>query len=106
MALSRGGKFAKSVDKAFAVKGEVLTYTVTFTNDGNIPIQDIYFTDEIPQGTTFTLPATKFALPGCRAVNKLFKSFAAEVLVRVTVTRAFSPARTVVLSVRISFKTE
>ncbi len=43
----------KSVDKAFAVKGEVLTYTVTFTNDGNIPIQDIYFTDEIPQGTTF-----------------------------------------------------
>ena len=43
----------KSVDKAFAVKGETLTYTITFTNEGNIPIEDIYFTDNIPQGTTF-----------------------------------------------------
>ncbi len=43
----------KSVDKTFAVKGETLTYTVTFTNVGNIPIEDIYFTDNIPQGTTF-----------------------------------------------------
>lgn len=43
----------KSVDKAFAVKGETLTYTVTFTNEGNININDIYFTDDIPQGTTF-----------------------------------------------------
>ena len=43
----------KSVDKAFAVKGETLTYTVTFTNKGNININDIYFTDNIPQGTTF-----------------------------------------------------
>ena len=43
----------KSVDKAFAVKGETLTYTITFTNEGNIDIDDIYFTDNIPQGTTF-----------------------------------------------------
>ncbi len=43
----------KSVDKAYAVKGETLTYTVTFTNKGNININDIYFTDNIPQGTTF-----------------------------------------------------
>ena len=43
----------KSVDKAFAVKGETLTYTITFTNKGNININDIYFTDNIPQGTTF-----------------------------------------------------
>lgn len=43
----------KSVDKAFAVKGETLTYTVTFTNEGNININDIYFTDNIPGGTTF-----------------------------------------------------
>ena len=43
----------KSVDKAFAVKGETLTYTVTFTNKGNININDIYFTDNIPKGTTF-----------------------------------------------------
>ncbi len=43
----------KTVDKAFAVKGETLTYTVTFTNKGNININDIYFTDNIPRGTTF-----------------------------------------------------
>lgn len=43
----------KSVDKAFAVKGETLTYTITFTNKGDININDIYFTDNIPQGTTF-----------------------------------------------------
>ena len=43
----------KSVDKAFALKGDTLTYTVTFTNEGNMNINDIYFTDNIPQGTTF-----------------------------------------------------
>ena len=41
------------MNTAFAVKGETLTYTVTFTNEGNININDIYFTDNIPQGTTF-----------------------------------------------------
>ncbi len=43
----------KSVDKAFAVKGDTLTYTITFTNEGNTDINDIYFTDNIPNGTTF-----------------------------------------------------
>lgn len=43
----------KSVDKAFAAKGDTLTYTVTITNEGNVNINDIYFTDNIPQGTTF-----------------------------------------------------
>ena len=43
----------KSVDKNFAVKGETLTYTITITNSGNVDINDIFFTDNIPQGTTF-----------------------------------------------------
>ncbi len=43
----------KSVDKAFAAKGETLTYTVTITNKGNVDINDIFFTDSIPQGTAF-----------------------------------------------------
>lgn len=43
----------KSVDKAFAAKGETLTYTITITNEGNLDINDIYFRDNIPQGTTF-----------------------------------------------------
>lgn len=43
----------KSVDKGFAIKGDTLTYTITFKNEGNTDINDIYFTDNIPQGTTF-----------------------------------------------------
>ena len=43
----------KSVDKTFAVKGDTLTYLITFGNDGNVDINDIYFTDAIPAGTTF-----------------------------------------------------
>ncbi len=43
----------KSVDKTYAVKGETLTYTITITNEGNVDINDIYFRDNIPQGTTF-----------------------------------------------------
>ncbi|MDE6967477.1 MAG: DUF11 domain-containing protein [Clostridia bacterium] len=43
----------KNVDKTFATKGETLTYTITFTNNGNVDIDDIYFTDNIPAGTTF-----------------------------------------------------
>ncbi len=54
-----GEEVVKSVDKAFAVKGETLTYTVTFTNKGNININDIYFTDNIPQGTTFVNGSVK-----------------------------------------------
>ena len=45
----------KSVDKNFAIKGDVLTYTSTLTNTGSIPITDLTFKDEIPQGTTFVV---------------------------------------------------
>ena len=43
----------KSVDKAFAVKGDILTYTSVITNTGSIPVTDVIFKDEIPTGTTF-----------------------------------------------------
>ena len=43
----------KSVDKAFAIKGDILTYTSVITNTGNIPVTDIFFTDNVPVGTTF-----------------------------------------------------
>lgn len=43
----------KSVDKAFAVKGDILTYTSVVTNTGSIPVTDVIFKDEIPAGTTF-----------------------------------------------------
>ena len=41
------------MDKAFAAKGDTLTYTITITNQGNVDVNNIYFTDNIPNGTTF-----------------------------------------------------
>lgn len=43
----------KSVDKAFAVKGDILTYTSVVKNAGSVPITDVIFKDVIPAGTTF-----------------------------------------------------
>ena len=43
----------KSVDKAFALKGDILTYASVITNTGNIPMTNVVFQDEIPTGTTF-----------------------------------------------------
>lgn len=46
-------KTVKSVDKAFAVVNDVLTYKTVFSSEGNIPLIDLFFTDNIPAGTSF-----------------------------------------------------
>ena len=43
----------KSVDKAYAVKGDTLHYTSVITNTGTLLKSDLVFTDPIPAGTTF-----------------------------------------------------
>ena len=67
----------KSVDKAYAVKGDTLHYTSVITNTGSLLKSDLVFTDPIPAGTTFVAgsvkingvsypaynPQTGFALP-------------------------------------------
>ena len=67
----------KTVDKAYAVKGDTLHYTSVITNTGTLLKSDLVFTDPIPAGTTFTAgsvkingvaypaynPQTGFALP-------------------------------------------
>ena len=45
----------KSVDKAFAVKGEELLYTSVVANVGNIPLTSLVFHDQIPAGTSFVV---------------------------------------------------
>lgn len=45
----------KSVDKAFAVRGEELLYTSVVANAGNVPLTSLYFTDPIPAGTSFAV---------------------------------------------------
>lgn len=43
----------KTVDKAYAEPGDVLTYTLAFTNSGNVPADNVVITDAIPAGTSF-----------------------------------------------------
>lgn len=45
--------FTKSVDKAFAMPGDILTYTVTGINPNNYPLPGVVFTDPTPAGTTY-----------------------------------------------------
>ena len=41
------------MDKAFATVNDVLTYTVTIQNTGNVLATNVIFQDPIPIGTTF-----------------------------------------------------
>lgn len=43
----------KSVDKAYATIGDILTYTVNINNNGNVLVSDVVFKDIIPSGATF-----------------------------------------------------
>lgn len=43
----------KSVDKNFAVAGDVLNYTAQITNAGSVPMVNLFFKDPIPDGTAF-----------------------------------------------------
>ena len=49
----------KSVDKAYAVKGDNLHYTTVITNTGTLLKSDLVFTDPIPVGTTFVAGSVK-----------------------------------------------
>ncbi|MBK4740108.1 DUF7507 domain-containing protein [Bacillus cereus] len=43
----------KSVDKTFAEVGDVLTYTFSLTNDGNVAANNVLLSDSIANGTAF-----------------------------------------------------
>ncbi|MED2491780.1 DUF11 domain-containing protein [Bacillus thuringiensis] len=43
----------KAVNAQQATTGDILTYTITLENTGNIPTTNLTFSDTIPQGTTF-----------------------------------------------------
>lgn len=49
----------KTVDKTYATIGDTLNYTVTLTNNGNILLSDINFTDILPTGATFVTGSVK-----------------------------------------------
>lgn len=43
----------KEVDKSYVEVGEEITYTITFTNSGNIEASNVQLIDSIPPGTTY-----------------------------------------------------
>ncbi|MDR2332605.1 MAG: DUF11 domain-containing protein, partial [Burkholderiaceae bacterium] len=49
----------KQVDKTVASPGDVLTYTVTMTNEGESTANSVVFSDTIPTGTTFVAGSLK-----------------------------------------------
>lgn len=45
--------FSKTVDKAFANLGDILTYTITVDNPNNFAVNNVLVTDPLPIGTTY-----------------------------------------------------
>lgn len=79
----------KSVDKAFAVKGDILTYTSVIKNTGSIPITDVIFKDEIPAGTTFVDGSVYIDGVNFPSYNPQTGFFAANLTPQATVTVTF-----------------
>ena len=79
----------KSVDKAFAVKGDILTYTSVITNTGSIPVTDVIFKDEIPVGTTFVNGSVTVNGVSFPAYNPQTGFFAANLTPQASVTVTF-----------------
>lgn len=79
----------KSVDKTFAVKGDILTYTSVIKNTGSIPVTDVVFKDEIPAGTTFVNGSVYIDGVNFPAYNPQTGFFAANLTPQASVTVTF-----------------
>ena len=79
----------KSVDKAFAVKGDILTYTSVVKNAGSVPITDVIFKDVIPAGTTFIENSVYIDGVNYPAYNPETGFFAANLTPQASVTVTF-----------------
>lgn len=49
----------KSVDKAYATMGDIITYTVVLTNNGNVRADNVIFTDNLQADIVFNLGSVK-----------------------------------------------
>ncbi|MDE5766475.1 MAG: DUF11 domain-containing protein [Clostridia bacterium] len=79
----------KSVDKTFAVKGDILTYTSVIKNTGTVPVTNVIFTDQIPAGTTFINGSVTIDGVSYPAYNPQAGFFAANLTPQASVTVTF-----------------
>ncbi|MEG1648180.1 MAG: hypothetical protein RR325_05415, partial [Bacilli bacterium] len=61
--LTSSGNFNKTVSPTTAKPGDVLTYTITLKNTGNVPANNVVLTDIVPAGTTYVAGSTTSTLP-------------------------------------------
>jgi len=54
VAPQNGLALSKAVDKSTAKSGDLITYTITYTNTGNTPLSDLVISDGTPAFTTFS----------------------------------------------------
>lgn len=59
----------KTVDKSFAVRGEELLYTSVISNNGNLPVTSLEFTDPIPAQTSFVVGSVTVGGASCPAYD-------------------------------------
>ncbi|MCB8818791.1 DUF11 domain-containing protein, partial [Desulfosporosinus shakirovi] len=87
----------KSVDQATAITGDTLTYTTVITNNGNIPLQNVIFTDTPPAGTSFVSGSVTVNGVSQPLVNPTPPGFSVgDIAVGATVTVVFQVLVTVV----------
>ena len=87
--ISRQMTNVKSVDKAFAVAGDILTYTSVIKNTGSVPVTDVVFKDNIPVGTTFVDGSVTIDGVSYPAYNPQVGFFAANLTPQASVTVVF-----------------
>ncbi|HBN12297.1 MAG TPA: hypothetical protein DD415_01630 [Clostridiales bacterium] len=85
----RATTIVKSVDKALAVKGNILNYSSVIKNTGSIPVTDVIFKDEIPAGTTFVNGSVYIDGVNYPAYNPQTGFFAANLTPQASVTVTF-----------------
>ncbi|WP_045576304.1 DUF11 domain-containing protein, partial [Desulfosporosinus sp. I2] len=87
----------KSVDKATAITGDILTYTTVITNNGNVPLLNVIFTDTPPVGTSFVAGSVTLNGVPQPLVNPIPPGFSiGDIPVGATVTVTFQVTVTVV----------
>ncbi len=87
--ISRQMTNVKSVDKTFAVAGDILTYTSVIKNTGSVPVTDVVFKDSIPVGTTFVNGSVTIDGVSYPAYNPQVGFFAANLTPQASVTVTF-----------------